>query len=253
MLPVLHIGPLAIQFPGLILLLGLWLGLSLAEKHAHRHGIPSNHIFSFAITAIIVGILGARLVYALRFIAAFLNNPGDLLSLNPALLDPIGAIMGAALVVIYFIRHHKLNPWALYDALTPALAVMAVAIHLANLASGRGFGTPTNLPWAIFLWGEWRHPTQIYEMIAAVILLVYFWRGSSRAHYQTTGIYGLSFVAATAFMFLFFEAFHGDSVIIQGGFRSAQVIAWMVLAITLWCINKRTQKAPSAGKELSNG
>ena len=253
MLPVLHIGPLAIQLPGLILLLGLWLGLSLAEKHAHRHGIRSNHIFTFAITAIIAGTLGARLVYALRFITAFLNKPGDLLSLNPELLDPIGAVLGAALIVIYFIRHHKLNPWALYDALTPALAVLAVAIHLANLASGRGFGAPTNLPWAIFLRGEWRHPTQIYEMIAALILLGYFWPSNARTHYQKTGLYGISFLATTAVMYLFFGAFHGDSVTIPGGFRSSQVIAWLVLATSLWLFSKRKPNAPGTEKEISNG
>lgn len=37
MLPILPIGPLAIQFPGLVILLGLWLGLSLAEQSVQSH------------------------------------------------------------------------------------------------------------------------------------------------------------------------------------------------------------------------
>ena len=31
MLPILQVGPLALQLPVLLLLLGLWLGLALAE------------------------------------------------------------------------------------------------------------------------------------------------------------------------------------------------------------------------------
>jgi hypothetical protein len=36
MFPILQIGPLAIQVPGLIILAGLWLGLSLAERRAKK-------------------------------------------------------------------------------------------------------------------------------------------------------------------------------------------------------------------------
>jgi hypothetical protein len=54
-------------------------------------------------------------------------------------------------------------------------------------------------------------------------------------------------------MYLFFGAFHGDSVTIPGGFRSSQVIAWLVLASCLWLITKRKPNAPDAGKEIANG
>jgi len=36
MLPILNIGPLAIQTPGLIILFGTWLGFFLAERQAGR-------------------------------------------------------------------------------------------------------------------------------------------------------------------------------------------------------------------------
>ncbi len=36
MLPVIHIGPLAVQTPGLILLLGIWFAMDVTEKHAIR-------------------------------------------------------------------------------------------------------------------------------------------------------------------------------------------------------------------------
>ena len=53
MLPILQVGPLAIQAPGLILLLGLWLGLALAERTAHYWGVPGKTLYNLAFMALI--------------------------------------------------------------------------------------------------------------------------------------------------------------------------------------------------------
>ena len=36
MFPVLQIGPLALQTPGLLILIGIWVGLSVMERFASR-------------------------------------------------------------------------------------------------------------------------------------------------------------------------------------------------------------------------
>ena len=240
MLPILHIGPLAIQLPGLLLLLGLWLGLSLAEKHAPSRGVRANQIYSLTGLAIVAGLLGARLAYIIRYFSIFTQTPASAFSLNPELLDPTGALLGVGFVGWMFIHRNKLNPWSLLDTLAPTLAVLAIAIALSNLSSGKGFGAPTQMPWAIFLWGQWRHPTQIYELIAAGISLGIFW--PSRQHFQRAipGIYGLSLLAVTAGWRLFLEAFRADSVTVTGGFRLAQLTAWVILALSLWIITQRS-------------
>ena len=50
MLPILNIGPLALQTPGLILLAGLWLGWWLAGKMASKFaiqpGLANNLVFA---------------------------------------------------------------------------------------------------------------------------------------------------------------------------------------------------------------
>ena len=243
MLPIIHIGPLAIQFPGLILLLGLWLGLSLAEKFAQNHHVTPNQVYSVSFAALFAAGAAARLVYVIRHISTFVQNPVGIFALKPDLLDPWGAFLGVGLVALYFTRRYKLNPWDLADALAPVLAVMMIAIHLANLASGDGYGAPSNVPWAIFLLGEWRHPTQIYELIASGVVLFYFWPGSRRARFNTAGRLSLSIVAATAGCRLFFEAFHGDSPIISGGLRSTQLTAWLIMALAFWMLSRQSRPA----------
>lgn len=239
MFPTLHIGSLAIQVPGLLILIGLWLGLSLAERYSPKRGIPAAHIYTFSITAVLAAAFSARLIYVFLNLNVFLDSPASIVSLNPELLNPFGALLGVALVFIYFLRRYKYNPWSFIDALVPILAVLTCAVDLANLASGKGYGYPTNLPWAIYLFGEWRHPTQIYEIIAATIILVSLWPGSHRTLFSQRGIYGLCVIAATATSRLILEAFRADSNIISGGIRSAQITAWLLLAVTLWLLFKR--------------
>ena len=47
--------------------------------------------------SLLAALLGARLVYALRYLEVFLASPLSLLSLNPGLLDPLGGLACACL------------------------------------------------------------------------------------------------------------------------------------------------------------
>ena len=90
MLPVIQIGPMSMQAPGLILLIGLWVGLVIAERLAPRFGANPNHVYNLVFVALISGVIGARLSYLMQYFQAFLESPASLFSLNLGLLDPVG-------------------------------------------------------------------------------------------------------------------------------------------------------------------
>ena len=198
MLPILQVGPFALQLPGLILLAGLWLGINLAERYADRFGVEASELSKLIMVSLLAALLGARLVYALRYLEVFLASPLSLLSLNPGLLDPLGGLACGVLAGWIYTQRKKLPPWGTLDALTPAAAVMAIFLALAHLASGAAFGAETSLPWALELWGAKRHPSQIYEALAAVLILLICWPGRKTWRQNPAGIYFLSFVALSA-------------------------------------------------------
>ncbi|NUM46212.1 MAG: prolipoprotein diacylglyceryl transferase [Anaerolineales bacterium] len=250
MLPILQLGPLAIQTPGLILLLGLWLGLTLAEKNAHRQNLHPDLIYNLAFTALLAGVIGARLAYAARYPAAFAASPISLISLNPGLLDPVGGVAVALLAAMIFGQRQGLAFWPALDAFTPLFFVLSFAFALSNLASGNAFGTETTLPWGIELWGAKRHPAQLYEALAALGIAILLWPGrgvwARRAEGQgvlTSGVLFIRFVALSAASRLFLEAFRGDSVLLPNGWRVAQILAWLVLATSLWGLERRNPPA----------
>jgi len=159
MMPILNIGPLAIQLPGLLLIVGLYLGLWLAERYSMRYRIQPNALYNIVFIALIFGILGARLFYIFRSPEMFTGNLTSIVSLNYAMLDPFGGIITAAISCLIYGQRKKLPFWSTLDALTPILAVFAIALGTAHFSSGSAFGMATDLPWGIELWGTKRHPS----------------------------------------------------------------------------------------------
>ncbi len=215
----------------ILLVAALWVGLALAEKRSERHQVPKEALDNLVSYALFGYIVGGRLLYALSHLPAFIQSPLSLFSLNLDLFDPLAGLAAAFLVGLVYGARQKLPFWPVLDALTPFFAMLAVGLSLADLAAGTAFGSPTNLPWGIELWNARRHPTQIYELIASLLIFGWLW---FRRTDLAPGLVFLTFAALTAAARLFVEAFRGDSTLIFGGLRLAQVIAWIVMALALF-------------------
>lgn len=249
MLPFLRIGPFLLQTPGLALLGGIWIGSWLAEKEAVRAKLNPASIYNLIFVGLIAGILGARLAYAARFTDIYLSNPLSLLALNTSTLSSTeGTAIGLIAAAIYGQRKGlPLRPTL--DVLAPGLAAFLVFVGLAHFLSGDAFGAPARLPWSIYLWDEYRHPSQVYEILAALGIFV-----ASKVlslNRAGSGLYFLLVVALSALARIFLEAFRGDSVIWTGGFRAAQVIGVILLATSLQLINTWSNKREEGERQVT--
>jgi prolipoprotein diacylglyceryltransferase len=255
MLPVLNIGPLALPTPELILLAGFWLALEMTERQAPRFRVDPAHVYNLILAAILAGLVGARLVYAARSPAAFVESPLNMLALQTQMLDGTGGWAAALLAALIYIRVKRLAFWPALDSLTTLLSMLAVAAGLAHFASGDAFGAPADVPWAIGLWGAQRHPSQVYETLAALLVATAVWPGgriSLRSEKLGNGFRFWAFLGLSAAARLFLETFRGDSILLFGSFRQAQVVAWVVLALSLWQLGRRLSlliAAPSAQEQ----
>jgi len=142
--------------------------------------------------------------------------------------------------------------WQTLDTLTPGLAALAICIGVAHLASGDAFGMPTQIPWRIYLWGEYRHPTQIYEIILFALLFIFIVSTTNKWRATTPGMLFLVFLASSAAINLVVEAFRGDSLLYLDTFRTVQLISWLVLALSLWGIRKRIDEQAKTSLIVEN-
>jgi phosphatidylglycerol---prolipoprotein diacylglyceryl transferase len=257
MLPVLQIGSLALPLPPLLLLLGFWLGLEWTERHAAGFGVQAEKLYRMVLAALLAGIVGARLGYALQSPQAFLDSPLSLLSLRPEMLDAQGGLLAGGLAALIYGQRQKMPLWSTLDALTTLFAILGVTLGLSHFASGDAFGAPARLPWSIFLWGELRHPSQVYEALAASGIAALVWPGSlldRRMAWKTQpGNRFWAFAALTAGATLFLEAFRGDSTLLVERFRLVQVMAWGVLALSLWRIRLSRESRHNTPSETNVG
>lgn len=248
MFPLLQIGPLTLPVDGLLLIAGAWLGLELAERAARRGQEPvlrPNDVYGLAFAAIIVGFLGARLWYVARYLDSYLADPRAIMSLNANTLDTGGGLLMGLVAALTYGRRRRLPLRPTLDVFAPALAAFAVAVGVAHLASGNAFGAPADLPWAIELWDARRHPSQVYEIIAALAIFLSVRQLQRKKPYP--GFLFLSWVALSSAARLFLEAFRGDSLIVAGSVRQPQLIALLVLLASLWLMGRWAQGSPAAG------
>lgn len=214
----------------ILLVAAAWVGIALADQRARRLTGSDKALDALIGSMTLAFLLGGRVIFIVAHLQAFLASPASVFSLNTSLFDVWGGFLCATLAAALTIQRKRLAAWATLDLLVPFLACLEIGLSLSYLASGAAFGRETNLPWAIYLWGAWRHPTQIYELVAGGVTLavVWFCRGRTR-----TGSLFLLWVALAAASRLLIEGFRGDSALILGGLRLAQVLAWVILACAL--------------------
>src|SRR3990172_8959853 len=197
MLPILQVGPLAIQLPGLLLLAGVWVGSALIEWEAPKRGLSGATLGSLVFYGLVAGLLGARLGYALRYWPVYAEDPLGMVSLNPLTLSTAEGVAAALLVGVVLARRRRLPLWSTLDAFTPGLAVF-IAV--------RRFALRPTFPGFLFL----------------------------------------AWLAMTAASRLFLEAFRGDSVIVLGSLRAAQLVSLVVLGGALLGLHQRARIAQDA-------
>jgi phosphatidylglycerol:prolipoprotein diacylglycerol transferase len=231
MLPILQIGPLALQLPGLLLILGVWLGSLTAERSASQGRLSPSIVGNMIFYALVAGILGARLGYVLRFLDLYRQSPLGILALNPNTLSPPEGVVAAFIVALIYAQRLSLPLWRTLDALAAGIAIFMIFLGLAHLASGDAFGAETDLPWAIDLWGTRRHPTQLYEFLGASLIYFIIRRLDQRDRFE--GFIFLSFAGMISILRFLIEAFRGDSLIMAGSLRSVQVVNLLLFVAVL--------------------
>ena len=237
MFPTLQLGPLSIQTPGFIYLAGFWLGSTLSEKWSSQSSVSGKNIYNLAFTSFVAGFLGARLSYIGSTPQWFLKNPQAAVSLNSTLLDPVGGILIALLAGLIFSHNNGMFTRDTLDSLTPLLAVLNLSLGISHLASGKAYGSVTDLPWGIYLWGASRHPTQIYEIIFGFLGLFVTWYMIQRSQANSGEVFA-AFLITVSMGHLITAGFRSETSYLLWRIRIEQLFAYAILAFGLWFVGK---------------
>lgn len=246
MFPAVQIGPAVVQTSILAFILALWLGTAIAERECNRRKLGGDDAWGTVAIAVAATIISARLIYVAQNLAAYASDWREIFSLTTGTLSlDYGAVFGLVAALAY-VQRRKIPLARFADALAPGALVALTIVALGQFLSGDAYGAPTDVPWAIELYGASRHPVQLYDAIAALIGVSVIWRVARKQ--PPDGSIALLAIAWASAARVLIDAFRGDAAVLPGGYRPAQIMGLIVLLVALLLMARL-----SARKEKRDG
>lgn len=220
---IFSIGPFVIRWYGLLFALSFIVGYQIMYVIFKKESKP-DAILNDLIWYMILGtVLGARLGHCFFYNPAYyLANPLEILQVWKGGLASHGAAIGILLSLYLFVKKHKEYDYLwILDRIVITVALGGFFIRMGNLFNSEIIGTPTNVPWAFVFAsvdGVPRHPAQLYEAIAYLIvfifLLIYYFRKSGK--FKNGLLLGLFLILVFGFRF-FIEFIKEDQTYFEKG------------------------------------
>lgn len=169
-----------LQFSSFLLFvyLGFWAGLSFGWYRLRKEKTPRH--FFFHIICLIFGgaFVGAKTYFIIEHFEVFLENPsGVFFSLAGS--GWFGGFLLCMVLLILYFRIRQLPFLYFADIIVPAVPLGIIFGRMGCFLAGDGcYGVPSDLPWGMsFPNGVVPtllsvHPTQLYEVLANIIIFV---------------------------------------------------------------------------------
>jgi phosphatidylglycerol---prolipoprotein diacylglyceryl transferase len=181
---IFEIGSFRLSTYGLMMMLAFVSGIFMAVRRGKPRGIDSTFIQDLSTIILVCSLLGARMAYVVTHLSEFQGN--WLAIINPvnsngsfgiAGLVLLGGVITAIPITIFYTRKKNYDVLEVLDLLAPSLALGIIFGRFGCLMNGCCYGNACDLPWAInypvesFLHGHSLHPTQVYSMLANLLIM----------------------------------------------------------------------------------
>ena len=222
------LGPLTINFYGLVIACGLLLAAWYGMKRAKTFGFTEDDILDGVLWVTPFAILCARAYYCIFSWESYVDNPISLLYIWEGGLAIYGGVLGAAIGVTVLCLVKKLKLPALLDLVALGFLIGQSIGRWGNFFNREAFGAATD---SFFRMGqlniyteefEYYHPTFLYESAWNALGFVLLHFLSKRRKYD--GQIALGYVAWYGLGRTFIEGLRVDSLY-WGSFRVSQLLA----------------------------
>lgn len=235
-----------IYFYGVILAFAIIVGTFVADYVGHRFlNLKKETIIDLSPYLVIFGIIGARLYYCILNYDFYLRFPTEILAIRHGGISIHGAILGGLIGLLIFAKRHKISALKLADASAIGLVLAQAIGRWGNFFNSEAFGTPTNLPWKLYIAPQYRpipytdieyfHPTFLYESILNFVIFIILLTLAKNLKLKA-GNLALIYLILYSVIRIFVEHFRIDSVCYVLGFPIAMVVSAGIIVLSLLAI-----------------
>lgn len=228
-----------VYYYGVILAVAIFVGVYTADFLYKKYYDKISYILDFTPFMIILGILGARLYYCVVNYSYYIAHPFEIFNIRQGGLSIHGMIIVGIVSLYMFSKIYKISFLKLADVFLCGTALAQSIGRWGNFFNSEAFGTPTDLPWKLYIPlshrpveyinFEYFHPTFLYESILDfcifLVLLFMFKKGARE------GCIACSYLILYACVRVFVEYLRVDSVMDIAGLPVAQVVSLLLLIV----------------------
>jgi phosphatidylglycerol---prolipoprotein diacylglyceryl transferase len=240
-----EIGPLTVNWYGLIIGIGIALALVIAMRESDRRGLDKEIFADLMLWAIPIAIISARIYYVIFQWDYYSQNPGDIVKIWNGGIAIHGALIGAVITAYIFTRIKKVSFWKIADIAAPSIILGQAIGRWGNFMNQEAHGgevtrqflenlyLPDFIINQMYINGTYYHPTFLYESLwnfAGFIILIMLRRVNLRR-----GELFLTYVIWYSIGRFFIEGMRTDSLMVTDFLRAAQMlsVALVIGAIAL--------------------
>jgi phosphatidylglycerol:prolipoprotein diacylglycerol transferase len=260
---LLTIGNIEIHWYGLLIASGIVIAYLIGRKLAFREGIDEEYILEAVFLGVILGVICARLYYVAFTWDYYSQHLNEIFMTWNGGLAIHGGIIGGIFAAFLYTKYRKKANLKFLQATDLFIVVLPLAQAIGrwgNFTNYEAYGSPTNLPWKMFIPTLYRmpgysefeffHPTFLYESVLDTLIFIFLltWILKKRKKYgEITGIY-LILYSIGRFLI---EGLRLDSLYINNKFRTAQVISivFLILGIVILFVCKKFGKTVHIASE----
>jgi phosphatidylglycerol:prolipoprotein diacylglycerol transferase len=148
---LLHLGPLALHWYGLMYVVAIVMGLWCIRWYTTRQGITPEQVYRLLWWCVGAGVLGGRLYFVIQqpdLVQDYLLKPQHILATWEGGMAFFGAIFLIVPVLFWRARKERLNPLVVLDAGALFAACAQPFARIGNLINGDIIGYRSTLPWS---------------------------------------------------------------------------------------------------------
>jgi phosphatidylglycerol:prolipoprotein diacylglycerol transferase len=239
-----RIGPFLITWHGVFAVLGILAAARLGLWLLGKDGVDISHAGDGVVWMVVLGLVGARLLYVWENIQLFTGQWLRIFALTEGGISQWGGLFGAAAGALIWTRRASISYLKVVDAGGAATMIGLAVGRIGDVINGEHHGTPTTAPWGVEYVnpstlgqpGQVVHPEVAYEMILTLailaLLLPFHQRLKARFPDGVLGLVYLGVYAAGRFLLSFYRT--DPSVFL--GMRQAQVASLLMVVIAVVAI-----------------